>query len=438
MRKLNTYLFAFALSLAMTLPSAAQPVLLSNGMARELALRYSEDLKKTVNDSVKAELDLRTARASWLPTVDGTGTGIYLAPDMDMMGMTLQMKGMYLAGIMATQPVFAGGKIVAGGKLAKIGREAAAEKVRSSRAQAIADADKAYWGLLSVQRKVDMLRAYAEQMDSLLSKVELSLSAEMATRSDLMRVKSKRSEIAYQLQKASGGEELCRMALCEATGLPLDTELELTDTLITITPPGELSADLSRRPEMRLLSLGVEAGRQQVRMQRGDMLPQIGLVGAYTYYGGIKVKGYTQDATGSYVPYENSIQDGMFAGMLSVKVPIFHWGTERRKVRKAKLDLENAQLDLEKNSSLMDMELRQAVQNVTDGYNLVQTATYGLEEADENLRIMKEKYGADMATMTDLLDAQSQWRTAQSNLIEAQASYLMARTDYLKACGLLD
>ena len=73
-------------------------------------------------------------------------------------------------------------------------------------------------------------------------------------------------------------------------------------------------------------------------------------MGGYTYFGGAKMKGYSQDpSSGQYVPFTNEMKQGMFSAMVSVKVPIFHWGSERRKVQKAQLDLENARLDLQKN-----------------------------------------------------------------------------------------
>ncbi len=435
--------FAIALAIVPALsqsPAMAQsPVRLSHAELRELALAHSEDLLKSSNDSLGAALDRKTARASYLPSIDGAGIGAYVTPDMDMMGMTMQAKGLYLAGITAVQPLFAGGKIVAGNHLARIGEEVAREKRRATRAEVLSAADNAYWSLLSVRRKVDMLEAYSTQMDSLLSQVEVSVSADMATKGDLLRVRSKRSEIQYNLQKARNGEDLCRMVLCNAAGLPLETPVELIDTAIVVTAPGDLSSSLDTRPEYIMLQKGVEAGEEQVRMERGNMLPTVGLMGGYTYFGGAKMKGYSQDpSSGQYVPFTNEMKQGMFSAMVSVKVPIFHWGSERRKVQKAQLDLENARLDLQKNSRLMSIELSQAERNVSDGFNLVETAELGAEEAEENLRIMKERYGADMATLSDLLDAQSQWQSARSNLIEAQTQYLLARTAWLKASGRLD
>ena len=138
------------------------------------------------------------------------------------------------------------------------------------------------------------------------------------------------------------------------------------------------------------------------------------------------------------VPYTQEFRDGIGIAMISVKIPIFHWGEGRKKVRKARYDLQNSQLDLQKNSRLMSIEVQQAIRNVEDGYRLIATAEYGLAQAVENLRVMRNRYVASMATLTDLLDAQTQWQQAESNLIEAQTQYRIYQTEYLRSTGRLN
>lgn len=138
------------------------------------------------------------------------------------------------------------------------------------------------------------------------------------------------------------------------------------------------------------------------------------------------------------VPYSQKFQDGMGLVMLSVKIPIFHWGESRKKVRKAQYGLRNAELDLQKNGRLLDIEVQQAIRNVQDGYLLILTAEKGLQQAEENLRVTHNRYAASMAPLTDLLDAQSQWQQAESNLIEAQTQYKIYETEYLRATGELE
>ena len=77
------------------------------------------------------------------------------------------------------------------------------------------------------------------------------------------------------------------------------------------------------------------------------------------------------------------------------------------------------------------------MQNVTDGYTMVETARLGDEQGQENLRVMTQQYEAGLCTLTDLLDAQTQWQQAHSNLIEAQTQYKIYETEYLRVTGKL-
>lgn len=416
---------------------AQQPLRISLSECREMALTHSEELQQADNTIQQAKLDRKIAATAYLPKIDGAATGAYMLPDIDMMGMELSMRGTYMAGLSLTQPIYAGGKITTGNRLARIGEEVASEQYRMKRMDVIADADNAYWTYIAVGRKVRMLESYKAQMDTLHRQTETALSAGLATENDLLRIEAKRSEISYQLQKVKNGADLCRMSLCRIVGADFNTQIEAVDTTFIISRPGQLDPDIASRPELHLLEKQVAAGKEQIRMARADMLPTVGLGLSYMYYGNVKLNSMV-DVGGTKVPFSQEFRDGIGIAVLSVKIPIFHWGEIHKKVRKAKYELKNAELDLQKNTKLLNIEVQQAIRNVQDGYELINTAEKGLQQADENLRVMRNRYVASMAPLTDLLDAQSQWQQAESNLIEAQTQYKIYETEYLRATGALD
>lgn len=433
---MRTILFTLLLSGSLAL-AAQTTFTLSLQDCRKMALRHSEDLQKANNTIRQAELDKRNALASYLPQLDATGIGTYME-GIDMMGMKLQMQGMYMAGIILTQPLYTGGRIRTGNRLARIGRDSRRENLHKTHMQVLVDTDHAYWNYIAVLWKVRMIDAYKVQMDTLFRQVETSLNVGMATGNDLLRIRTKQSDIHYQWQKAKNGANLCRLALCNVLGCSLDSQIVPTDTIICASPVQNIDADISQRPEFRLLHQQVEAAEQQVKMERADILPTIGLSAGYFYYGNIKLKGYSQDAQGNLLPFTQKFDDGLPMVMASVSIPLFHWGTGLRKVKKAKLEVENARLDLQKNERLLNIEATQAVQNLMDSYRLMETATLGAREADDNLRIQHNHYLNGMSTLTDLLDAQSQWQQAQSNLIDALTQHKIYETEYLQVTGRLE
>ena len=432
------YIIGYSTLLVAVSAPAQQSVTLSLSQCREMALAYNENLQQANNRLQQAELDNKIASTAYLPKIEGSATGAYVFPDIDMMGMDMQMRGMYMAGINLTQPIYTGGKISAGKQMARIGEKISGEQLRMTRMDVLVEADNTYWTYIAIGRKVRMLESYQTQIDTLFYQTKEALDAGLAIENDLLRIEAKRSDISYQLQKARNGSDLCRMSLCRIIGVENDTKIEPTDTIIAITDPGMLSAEITTRPELRLLEQQVAVGEQQIRNAKSEMLPTVGLSAGYTYYGNIKLKSMVDVGDGMMMPYTQEFRDGIGIAMLSVKIPIFHWGENRKKVSKARFELRNSELELQKNTRLLSIEVQQSIRNVQDGFQMIQTAEKGLQQAKENLRVMQNRYAASMAPLTDLLDAQSQWQQAESNLIEAQTQYKIFETQYLRATGKLE
>ena len=107
------------------------------------------------------------------------------------------------------------------------------------------------------------------------------------------------------------------------------------------------------------------------------------------------------------------------------------------KVRKARREVENARLEEVENTRLMTLEARQAAINLEDGARLVSAAEVALEQAQESLRVERNRYDVAMGSLTELLDAQTQWYQAWSNLIEARTQFQINLTEYRRAVGEL-
>ena len=442
MKTLSMNMLALALSLSLCASASAQaPLTLDQKTCREMALESSEDIRKADNEMLKSRLDSKVATSAFLPSVDASGTGIYVTPNQGMSGMDLIMKGTYMAGITLTQPLYAGGRIVTGKRMSKIGEEAAGEKMRMTRTEVISEADNAYWTYVSVQEKMRMVEELKAQMDTLLSQVSVSAGAGMATDADLLTVKAKRSEVEYQLQKVAGGLELCRMALCRVVGVPFDTPIVTSDAFLSdvesCLSEDVTSLSVESRPELKLLQAQIDVAKNQVRMTRGEYLPSLAVVGAYMNYGNIKLSSMVDAGNGTYVPYEQKLQKGMCAAMLSLSIPIFHWGEGYNKVRKAKADVSNAVLDYQKNEKLMTLEARQAETNLRDSRALISCAKDALAQSEENLRVVSNRYSASMCPLSDYLTARFQWHQSKSNLVEAVTQYHISLTDYFRATGRL-
>lgn len=174
-----------------------------------------------------------------------------------------------------------------------------------------------------------------------------------------------------------------------------------------------------------MLAKQVEAARQDIRLQRANMLPTIGLAASYDYIHGIEIN-------------DRTVMDkGLFSAMLSVSVPLYHFGERTNKVRAAKARLQQAELEWQDMNEKMTLEIVQAANNVDEAVLERDIARRSLEQAEENMRVSQRMYDAGMETLSDLLEAQALWQQAYEQTVSADYNLHMSRVAYRKATGTL-
>lgn len=411
---------------------------LSLAECRDMALQNDEDMAIAQNRVVQANLDKGIAKTAYFPKFDINGGAFYLTPNASMGAtMDIRMRGVYMAGISLTQPIYTGGKIIAGNKLANIGREVSEYQLDATRMDIIADAEKSYWMYVAVLSKIDMINSYIVQLDSIYAYTETAYRLGMTTQLSLNRVESRRSELEYRLRQARSGADLCRMALCRIIGVEENTPIVPTESLDGIIAPEHSFFGIENRPELLMSRKNIDVKKLDVKMALSDFLPMVGMQIGWNAFGNMKMTSYTPLEDGTMYPFSQTIDYRGFVGALSVSVPVFHWGEGYRKVKKANIEVENASLSFERNRKLMELQARQTYSNYIDGYDLIVTATKALYEAQSNLTAITEQYQVGLMTLTDLLEAQAQWHTSYANLIEAKTQYKINEVDYLRSVGML-
>lgn len=434
---MRTFLSAILTFLAI---SQASALTIDVAQCVEMAIAASEQVSKSRNTVEQAKLQRDVARTAYLPKFDGSYTMGWELPDqkMEELGMTLKMRGLYMAGINVTQPVFAGGKIVAANKMARIGQMMAENQRDMTLDRVTADAETTYWTYVAVRSKVDMMQSYKAQIDTIYNQTLATVKAGMATQNDLLRIDARRSQIIYQLEQVENGADLCRMALCNTIGVDHTTPIEPADSEVPVEiPTGIEIYDVDNRPEIKLLGHDIALKEQQVRSVRADYLPSVGVQAGWMAYGNIKLNSMVQGEDGAYHQLSQNIKNNNFNIMLGVKVPLFHWGEGYKKVKAAKIDVENSRLALEENRRLINLEIQQAISNVRTGRSMLASAETAMRQAEASLASTRQAYELGMSNLTEMLDAQSQWQTSQSNLIEARTQLRISVVEYLRATARL-
>ena len=152
---------------------------ISNEVCRQMACESNKSLQVADNNQLNAEIEKQLAKSNFFPDVSGMAGTFYSPKEYTIQeGVNLSMKGVYLAGISISQPIYTGGKIRAGYQSARIGAEMSQLNRQKETADVVADADEAYWLYVSVCQKVKLLEDYKRQMDELLQQTQVSVDVE--------------------------------------------------------------------------------------------------------------------------------------------------------------------------------------------------------------------------------------------------------------------
>lgn len=404
-----------------------------------MALLTDEDIKIALNHINQSSLDKGIAKTAFFPKLDGMGGAFYLTPDPSMNDlMDIQMRGVYLAGFSLTQPIFTGGKIINANKLVSLGETVAKDQFEATKMDVIANAEKSYWMYIGVLSKIDMVKSYMNQLDSIYDYTKSAYEIGLTTELSLSRVETKRSELLYRLKQTETGADLCRLALCRIIGVDDSVPINPTTSMEDPEHYPDYYEGIESRPELHLMQKNVEAKKYEVRLTLADYLPTIGLQLGWNAFGNLKMKSMVEGPDGNFYPYTSTMNYKGFVGALSLTLPIFHWGEGYRKIKKAKIEVENAELSLNKNRKLLELQAQQAYNNYKNGVDLIKNAEIAFEEAEHNLKQMQSQYELGFMTLTDLLEAQAQWQASYSNLIEAKTQFRINKVDYLRSVGLLE
>lgn len=332
------------------------------------------------------------------------------------MTMTM-MKNGTIAGITALQPVFAGGQIVLGNKLAKVGEEVSRLQLELAENDLETQVCQYYWQLVSLHEKQRTLDAVDSLLAALSSDVTAAVEAGVALRNDLLQVQLRQNEIQSQRLKLNNGIALLHLLVTQCCGLKEEWTLDEVDaTQLTPIPPAA-DAGVGVLPEYQLLEKNLEATTLQRRMEVSKNLPSVAVGAGYNYH--------------------NLLDNDRHFGMLfaTISVPISDWWGGSHAIRRRRIAEQQAREQLEDNAELLSIRIQKAWNDIEEARSQLQLAALSILQSAENLRIQRDTYQAGTSTMSDLLQAQLLYQQTLDQRTEAYIALQTALLDYRHATG---
>lgn len=421
------WMLCMTLAGAMTAPLQAQKVYTLDE-CRTMALQNNVKVRNAANAVESSRMQKKESFTKYFPDVSASGAG-FLADkgllQLDMgpgMQMSLMKNGL-MGGVTLTQPVFAGGQIVNGNRLADVGLKVSTIQKEQSENEVRLTVEQYYWQVVTLQEKLNTIRTVERQLESIQKDVEVSVKAGITTRNDLLQVQLRRNDMASSRINVENNLSVCRLLLMQYIGLEEDTiALESTIPMDSVPAfPQDLYCDhaaaLPLTTDYRLLESNVRANKLQQKMAVGKNLPTVAVGAGYMY----------DDLMDKSHPFA--------IGFVSVSVPLSGWWGGSREIKRQKLQVVNAENLLADSSERLVIGMQKAWTDLQDAYKQILIARMSIEQSTENLRLNEDYYRAGTVTMSDLLDAQTLFQQSRDKYVDAYARFRVKTVEYLQATG---
>jgi outer membrane protein TolC len=452
--------------LCITASSVSSQQTLTLEQCKSMALKNNAEMQNADLSVKISEQQKKEAFTKYFPSISGTGTGFMannplvsmdidlsatLQPMMEgltpLIGWLMQqgapidpatlqglqqslaqpqkieaIKNGYVGGIMAMQPIFVGGQIINGNRLAKAGSEVSRLQQQMSENEVLLATERYFWQIVSLKEKMNTIDNSKMMLDRILSDVKVAVDAGLTTRNDLLRVELEQNRLESGRLKVENGLQILKMALAQHIGLDnYDFDVE-NPNLESFQNFPSLQGNLENRPEYRLLEKSVEVAKLQHKMEIGKNLPTIAVGGGY-----------------NFMRFDWDKPDGMKNnfGMLfaTVSVPISDWWGGSHAIKRKKLEVLKAENTQREKSDLLRLQMQQVGNELNEAYRQILLAEKSIASAEENLKINRDNYNAGVNALSDLLEAQNLLQQSRDQYTEAVSDYHVKQAEYEIVCG---
>jgi outer membrane protein TolC len=436
---------AALLAISCGVAANAQPRTLTLDEAVSLATQHNSTVK-IAGEKVK-EMDARTreARAAYFPVLSNDTNAAHIA-DQQRLEIPSGSLGVYpqigplpgtavslaqgnanflLSTTTVSQPITQYFKTRAGVNVARADSAVARADVRRAADEIAFKVKEIYYSILTTERRGNALDAQVRAAELRIvetrNAVETGVALEVKTtevRAQIAQAKHARG----QLQDAVADMKL---ELADLTGLPLDTELELSapnGSGSDVTPVAEhaLELALTHNAEIEAASHQLEKARAAVSAARAEFIPEVGAFAQYIHQDGAPFLSPNNGVVG-----------------LHMKWTMFEFGKRRGQVSERMAEAAQAEENLAHLRRRVQVDVEKALRKLNRAETALDSAREQMTSATEARRVTSDQAEAGVANQSVLLDAQAALSGAQAEFLRAEYDRSVAAADLARLTGIL-
>lgn len=424
----NASLAALILAACVCAPAHAETLT----EAWAMALENDHVLAAARLETEAARLDQSAARAQRYPSLTASGSFVQFsdAPAFDFSpaGIPIQLPEVIdddntlIGGVSVSLPLYTGGRIsssiAAASETLRV-REANESRALQDTKLAVA---QSYVDVLRAQRALEVAESSVASLDGYVGEVGSMFQRELVPRNDLLAAQVALANAEQNRVRAANGVSIARASYNRRLGQPLTREVDLAETLPALAAelerePVERLIDRARakRSELAALDAQAKASGRLAEVESARVRPQLMLSGGYNY---LENQAFDREEFAS--------------ASIGFQWPLFDGGVTRNRSAALRRTQRALEQRLEDAEALLALEVHQSWLELQETRSRVRVTAEAVAQSEENLRITRQQYQAELVTSTRVLEAESLRVVSRTNhdnaLLDATlASYRLAR-----------
>jgi len=330
--------------------------------------------------------------------------------------------------VSASQPLFTGWRLTALRELASVGVDTASIKKQTAVHDLVLDVKDAYFGILKAEKLEKVAVQAVEQLEAHLRVAQAFYDEGIIAKNELLQTEVQMAQARQDLIRARNSVELAKSYFNKLLRRGLNAEVAVEDILdyrpVSLTLEECLERAELYRTEIRELSLNILSAEKGVKLAKSGYYPSVSLVG-----------NYTREGDEPLLESESGEDPDSWTLILAAEWTFWEWGKTRHEVSASKAKVSKVQYLLRELKDSIQLQVKEAYLHVREAEKNIQVARTAVIQAEENFRMNEERYKQQVATSTDVLDAQTLLTQARSNYFNALSEHNLAWARLERAMG---
>ena len=428
---------------------AQQPVQLNLKDALKYALEANQNARKAKLDVENSEYQIDEVRSQALPQINGTG-GLTYNPLLQKSALpnifganpnpeetilvAFGQKWNANAGVSLTQNLF-NKSVFTGLDAAKAAREFYRISQQLTEEQVLEQVATTYYQVLVQRQQISVLDSTIKNTEKVQTILANQYKNGLAKKIDVDRMAVNISNLQSQRQKLLNGGALLENQLKFYMGMPINTPIVIPDAEIRSIQPQAVamneSINIDDRTELRLLQQQEDLLKFKKESIKAEYYPNLSLSSNYLYQG-----------LGNSVPLfkgQNSGVNWVNAASLSLnlRIPIFNGGATKSRLKQTEVSIKKLNEDIANTSLGLNLAFENAKTQINNSIITLNAQKKNVQLAQEVYANTQNNYNHGLATLTDLLNAETSLTEANNNYSSALLNYRVAEIQLIKSQGQL-